>query len=111
MCHYKILAHNEDGYVILCHTCKHYQLAYGTTAATFSPADFKLFCRQAERLKSDFSCDGFEHQKRIPMELFCSCVNMVLSYRELEKLHGLLNEAEFNEEVDLLLGNLNMIKE
>ena len=111
MCNYKILAHNEDGYVILCHSCRHYQLAFGTTAVTFNPADFKIFLEQVDQLRQDVNCNGFEKQKRIPVEISCKCAMMILNYTELLRLHTLLSEAAFDEEMEALLENLNMVRE
>jgi hypothetical protein len=111
MCNYKILAHNEDGYVILCHSCRHYQLAFGTMAVTFDPGEFKLFLEQVDHLRSEVNCNGFKKQKRIPVEIPCKCTRMILNYTELIKLHNLLDEATFEEEVELLLENLNLVRE
>lgn len=111
MCNYKILSHNEDGYIILCHSCKHYQMAFGTTAVTFEPQDFKRFCRQVHGLNNTMHSNGFDWQKRIPVKIFCKCVMMVLSYAELLRLHNLLEQASFSDEMDTLFENLNLIRE
>lgn len=111
MCNYKILAHNENGYVILCYSCRHYQLAFGTTAVTFDPADFKLFLEQVDQLVQEVDCNGFEKQKRIPLEIACKCAMMILNYTELLKLHQLLDEAAFDEVIGNLLEHLNLVRE
>jgi len=108
MCNYKILSHNENGYIILCHCCKHYQLAFGTTAVTFEPSDFKKFGQRVGLLKEITPCDGFVNQKRIPIEIFNKGVMMVLNYAELLNLETLLGEAFFSNEMDLLIEDLNL---
>lgn len=111
MCDYKILAHNEDGYIILCNNCNHYQLAFGTTAVTFDPANFKRFRRQLENFKPTDELKGFEKQKRISLDIFTSNSMMVLSYSEFLKLSGLINESAFNQEFEDLFRDLNVNRE
>ncbi|MBX3163842.1 MAG: hypothetical protein KF900_05135 [Bacteroidetes bacterium] len=111
MCDYRILAHNAHGYVIMCNSCRSYQLAFGTTAATFEPAEYKRFCKEVEEtLNEDFN-DGFEAHKRISLDLFCRCVVMVLSKTELVTLGSLLQEAAINNEMENLFEDLNILRE
>lgn len=108
MCNYKILAHNEDGYVILCNSCGHYQLAFGTTAVTFGQKNFRLFKEEVEAFRIGTAADGFEKQKRISLDIFTANTMMVLSYQEVLKLSALLEETGFNEEVENLFKDLNL---
>ncbi len=111
MCNYDILAHNEDGYLILCQSCRHYQLAFGTMTVTFEPFHFEQFCRQLNGIKNALDCDGFEKQKRYSLDIFCNNARMVLNYIELLKLNSLIGEATFNEEVDQLLEDIKLVRE
>jgi len=110
MCNYKILAHSEDGYVILCHSCGHYQLAYGTTAVTFEPANFTRFCKKVSDVKSNTPCTGFEKQKNISLHIYSDCSMLVLNYKELLQLHSLLSEALFGAEMEILFEELKVIR-
>lgn len=110
MCNYKILAHNDDGYVILCNNCGHYHLAFGTTAVTFGQKNFRLFRDQVEALRTGTAADGFEKQKRISLDIFAANSLMVLSYHEVLKLSSLLDETGFSEEIENLLNDLNLKK-
>lgn len=110
MCDYKILAHSQDGYVILCNSCGHYQLAYGTTAVTFEQEDFLNFCGEAAKLKTGTDCNGFEKQKRISLNIHSKCSMMILSYSELITLNDLLNEALFTCEMETMLEELKLIR-
>lgn len=111
MCDYKIQAHNEDGYIILCNNCLRYQLAFGTTAVTFEPGNFKRFMRQVETFKNEHDPQGFEKQKRISLDIFASNTMMVLSYTELLKLSELLSESVFNGEFENLFSELKVNRE
>lgn len=108
MCDYKVLAHNSDGYIILCNSCGHYQLAFGTTAVTFEPEQFNKFCLEVNVLTDSSACDGFEKQKRIPLNICCNHSMMILSYSELKKLYELSNQALFTDQMDLMLEELKM---
>jgi len=111
MCDYKVLAHNENGYIILCSSCCHYQLAFGTTAVTIEPGNFKEFCTQVTTVKNNTDNNGFEKQKRISLNIFSRFSMMVLTHSELLCLSELLDEALFNEQMELMLQDLNLIKE
>lgn len=111
MCDYKILAHNEDGYIILCNSCNHYQLAFGTTAVTFDPSNFKRFRHQLEKMQPGDELKGFEKQKRISLDIFTSNSMMVLNQNEFLKLSALVNESAFNEEFEDLFRDLNVNRE
>jgi hypothetical protein len=111
MCDYKILAHNEDGYIILCNSCSHYQVAFGTTIVTLAPNNFKSFFKQVNKYKGQTNLTGYEKQKRISLDIFTVNSMMVLSYAEVLKLSGLLSESIFNEEFEDLFRDLNVSRE
>lgn len=111
MCNYKVLVHGTDGYVILCHSCRHYQLAFGITVVSFEQVEFWRFCKQVSALTQTTGCDGFENHKRIPLDIFCKCAIIVLNSHELVRLHDLLNEACFHAEMENLFTDLNLVRE
>src|SRR3954466_11156532 len=110
MCDYKILAHSSDGYILLCNSCGHYQLAFGTTAVRFEPGQFTRFCIEVSILSDTSKQDGFEKQKRIPLNINCTYSTMILSYSELIKLNELLHEAVFTDEMEVMLDQLKMTR-
>lgn len=111
MCDYKVLAHNQNGYIILCNSCSHYQIAFGTTAVTIEPENFKYFFEQVAVIKNNTDCNGFEKQKRISLNIFSKFSMMVLTYSELICLYELLDEAVFNEQMEKIMQDLNLIRE
>jgi hypothetical protein len=111
MCDYKVLAHNENGYIILCNSCNHYQIAFGTTAVTIEPENFKDFFKQITAIKNNTDCNGFEKQKRISLNIFSRFAMMVLTYSELIRLFELLDEAVFNKQMETIIQDLNLIRE
>ncbi len=111
MCDYKVLSHNENGYIILCDSCSHYQLTFGTKAITIEPENFKDFFEQVTAIKNNTDCNGFEKQKRISLNIFSKFILMVLTYSELICLYELLDEALFNEQMETIMQDLNLIRE
>lgn len=111
MCDYKVLAHNENGYIILCSNCIHYQLAFGTMAVTLEPENFEGFFEQITAIKNNTDYNGFEKQKRISVNIFSRFAMMVLTYEELTSLYELLDEAVFNEQLETIIQDLNLIRE
>lgn len=111
MCNYKTLAHNEHGYVVLCNSCRHYQLAFGTTAVTFPPSDFTIFKRQLNYYCSKEQRNPAAPQKCITLDLYCRCAMMVLNHRELLTLHELVNQAAFTEGMETMLEDINILRE
>ena len=111
MCDYKLLAHNEDGYVILCNSCQHCQLAFGIMLVTFSPGNYKQFFRQVNRQLDAGKLPGFEKQKRFIIDVFAVSTMMTLSYLELVKLAALVNESSFNAEFEALFTELKVNRE
>lgn len=103
MCNYRILAHNDEGYIILCKGCSNYQLAFGTTAVTFENDDFCNFCLQTMALSDTYYCNGSEKDKRIQVDIANKRALMILNYRELKKLQELISEAVFTGELEKLL--------
>ncbi|PBQ30249.1 hypothetical protein CNR22_00230 [Sphingobacteriaceae bacterium] len=111
MCNYKTLAHNENGYIILCNSCNHYRLAFGTTAVSFPPSDFSIFKSQ---LTYHFNQEKYKTspaQKCISLDLFCRCTIMVLTYEEFLKLNDLVALASFNEKMETIFEDINLLRE
>ncbi len=111
MCSYNILSRSQNGYVILCNQCNHYQVAFGTMAATFEPDAFKYFCDYVICMKDSVCCNGFENEKRIKVDVFSTSTMLILNYKELRQLYDIVCEAKFNLETDELLSELNLITE
>jgi hypothetical protein len=92
-CHYEILAHNDNGYVLSCHGCGHYQLAFGTTVLTMQPEHLQHFRHRLQKEKIAASREGFSNQKTIRVPVGTAHVQMALTAVETEKLLLLIDEA------------------
>jgi hypothetical protein len=92
-CHHKILAHDHNGYILLCHDCNTYQLGFGTTVLTFSGAELTQFRHNVFQLKTSADKDAAPDQKSIRLPLGVARVRMALTGNEAGQLLSLMDEA------------------
>lgn len=93
-CQFDIMAHNENGYVVYCNECSHYQLAFGTMVMTVSAEQFQKFHGQLVLAKEESANDPFPHQKTIRMPVGATHIRMALSPGEAEQLLILFEETQ-----------------
>lgn len=103
MCKHRILAHNDNGYIVLCKKFNHFQIAFGTTVICLSEIQYIEFKLQVEDQLNFCKDDGFPQQKTIQLQIFCVNVQMVVSFNELLKLIELLEEESILTEVDKII--------
>lgn len=65
MCKHRILAHSDNGYIVLCKKCNHFQIAFGTTVISLTDIQYEEFKLQVEDQLQCFKNDGFPQQKII----------------------------------------------
>lgn len=111
MCNYTMLYQSCSGCIIRCKSCDHFQLAFGTTTAVFDPIAFDHFCRRIGLQREEASCNGFAQQKRFSVPLSSPLVCMTLNYVELKKLADMLHEAQFVDDMETFLKDLNFVRE
>lgn len=111
MCSYKTLAHNEHGYVILCQYCKHYQLAFGTTAVSFAPSDYVVFKQQLKYYSGIKKTEPENDlRKCITIDIFSHCSKMVLNFEEVVKLEELIAQAVFTEHMEGIFDDIKLLR-
>lgn len=93
-CQFDIMAHNQNGYVVYCNECAHYQLAFGTMVMTVSAEQIQKLHRQLVLAREEAANDPFPHQKTIRMPVGAPHIRMALSADEAEQLLGLFEEAQ-----------------
>jgi hypothetical protein len=95
MCSYQTLFHQDDtGYVIHCRGCDTIQVAYGNVLLTWRRADFYDFCRYIRQMKEELSQDIRVNHKSLVIPVPCEGVKIILSPRELQEWHRMLDAAE-----------------
>lgn len=109
MCEQKVLVINHYGYVAKCMHCNRYQLAFGTVLFYFSPFQMKMLLDNANVEKVLYSNVSNPEKKQIHLHAFSENGIFILNNNELERLIGLISEANHNERLNAIL-ELNNIQ-
>ena len=103
MCLFQHLHLDENGYVIRCTECGHYQFAFSAVVLTLSAPDFILFHELATRnLLSSSPCEQ-DAEKRIVLPTPYEGVKLLLNRCELQKLASMLDKADSEEKTQALM--------
>jgi hypothetical protein len=93
MCNSKTLSYVQKGFVTYCKNCKHFQVAFGTTATCLSPEQFTSFCHYIEKICKQYAPKN--HAKEIWICLN-STISLVLTSHEIHELAKILQTAQDN---------------
>jgi len=96
MCSYQTLFHDdESGYVVLCQGCNSIQVAFGNLLLTWNYPDFYDFYHFIKRMFQETPIDvAAINKKTLAIPVPCDGVRILLSTRELQQLHHMLDMAE-----------------
>lgn len=105
MCEFKYLFSGEDGYVVRCKNCAHYQLAFASFMLTLSHGEFQSFCELVK-----YKCQRVDdvltgYSKTVLLQTSAPGVFVLLTKDEVLRLHEMLEEAD-NEERSVSLLSL-----
>lgn len=106
MCQNKILHHSSKGFVTYCKSCKHIQMAFGTTAIRFSEVQFKNFCEYVFEFYPQYDKNCKLKNVWIPTTEHTVC--FLISGKELHQLKDILEEAQDTLTVFKILNELNL---
>lgn len=95
MCSYQTLFHNDEaGYVIHCLGCNSVQIAFGNVMLTWHRDDFSGFCHYIQKMIDELPQDYRPNHKSIVIPFPCDGIKVLVSPRELQELHQMLDVAE-----------------
>ncbi|THU38411.1 hypothetical protein FAM09_17225 [Niastella caeni] len=96
MCSYQTLFYDdENGYVIHCKGCDSLQVAFGNVLLTWNRPDFYDFYHFIKRIFNETPIDpAAMNKKTLAIPVPCDGVRILLSPRELQQLHHMLDMAE-----------------
>lgn len=107
MCQFLNWYADDDGYVIQCKECMHFQVSFGTTMLTLSEEQYQTFV----------SIVAYKKQEVIPMQdSSCKCivlptpsnsVSIILSEKELNFLYNMTQSADNELKTNQLLSLFN----
>jgi hypothetical protein len=95
MCSFQTLFYNDEtGYVIHCKGCDSIQVGFGNMLLTWSRPDFYDFYHFIKRMFLETPNDIPVNKKSLAIPVPCEGVRLLVSVRELEQLHQMLDTAE-----------------
>lgn len=105
MCEFQSLYFGDDGYVVRCKKCGHYQIAYSSSMLNLPAEDFKKLCSIVK--KKHFEEDFYNNHcaKSVVIPTPSNGMYMLFTKKETMRLHEILEEAD-NEEQALNLISL-----
>lgn len=103
MCKYKVLHHNEDGYIVRCNECRHIKVCYKTLVLTLDEAVFYEFREVIMRNYESHRHRICPQQRRIHISTADPSVCMVFCLLDLERLMDMLDEAHMSLEIEKLI--------
>ncbi len=94
MCHFKNCYAGENGYIIQCEDCQHFQVGFGTTVLTLNAYDFQAFLGIVAYKKEHHQPMQDPTIRCIVLPTPCSSVHLIFSEKELDNLHAMLQEGD-----------------
>jgi hypothetical protein len=109
MCNYQTLFYDDEcGYVILCRGCDSIQVAFGNVLLTWNRPDFYDFYNFIKRMLNETPIDpATVNKKTLAIPVPCEGVRILLSPRELQQLHNMLDSAETELQSQQLMSMLS----
>jgi hypothetical protein len=109
MCNYQTLYYDDEcGYVVLCRGCDSIQVAFGNVLLTWNRPDFYDFYNFIKRMFNETPIDpAVINRKSLAIPVPCEGVRVLLSPRELQQLHNMLDAAETELQSQQLMSMLS----
>jgi hypothetical protein len=103
MCSYKSWFYDDNGYVIQCQSCKHFQVGFASIMLTLDEANFQTFVRVVFATKAEHVPVAMPCLKCIVLPTPSSCVNVLLTQPEFQQLYLMIEEVDTEIKVAQLL--------
>ena len=105
MCEFQSLYFGDDGYVIKCSKCGHYQLAFASTMLTMTKEDFATLCHTVKIKMKEANGYSNHPAKCVVIPAASKSTYLLLTKKEAQRLDEILEEAD-NEEKALEMMSL-----
>lgn len=94
MCKFQSLYFEDDGYVVRCNHCGHYQVGFSSTMLTLSEIEFQHFFKQVKNKSNETSGESTAHCKVIILKTPSPGICMMLTCREASHFREILEQAD-----------------
>lgn len=102
-CQFQTLYMGEDGYVVRCKECGHYQLAYLCIMVTLEEKEFSSFCRMIQQHYEDSIHLSNDNCKCVVVQTPASGTHFLFSRKEIRRFAELLDSADTEERTQNIL--------
>jgi hypothetical protein len=102
-CEFQSLYYGDDGYVVRCKHCGHYQVAFICICITFTNSDFAAFKKMAGDYCDNPGASFSDNHKNIIMRTPAQGISFILTRAEIKRLIDILDEADTQEKFLSLL--------
>ena len=92
MCQFRELYRGEEGYIIRCAACKHYQILFSGVVLSLNEPEYAKFSSVAAACEQDFlnyTCTG-----NVPMPAMRQGVYLLLNNQKIKALNAMLEAAD-----------------
>lgn len=97
MCEFQSLYFGDDGYVVRCGKCGHYQVAFASTMLNMTEEDFVKLCQLVKTKMEEPDHYNNPSAKCIVVPTASKGMYMLLTRKEAERLNEILEEADSEE--------------
>lgn len=97
MCTFQTLYFSDNGYVVRCNECGHYQLGFASTMLTLLPDELAVLYKLVTRQIETGSGAENEHIRNTIIPTPYKGASFLLTVLELKQLHRMLEEADTEE--------------
>ena len=106
-CEFQSLYFGDDGYVVRCKQCGHYQLAYMCICITLNETDYRAFCKIVNRKYEEAAYHFAEHSKCITIQTPAEGICFLLTRAEAKRFTEILEEADTEAKAQSLISLFN----
>lgn len=106
-CELQSLYFGDDGYIVRCKNCGHYQLAYLCICIVIEQEEFKTFCETVLTKYEESHPSCAEHTKCVLIPTPATNVSFLLTKAEAKRLIEILEEADNEIKAQSLMSLFN----
>ena len=107
MCEFQSLYFGDDGYVVRCEKCNHYQVAFGSTMLNLPPHDFETLLKIMQH-KCRAEVDTMAaHSKSVIVPTPSPGVSLLFTKSEAMRFYEILEEADNEVKAQSLISLFN----
>ncbi|HSC54924.1 MAG TPA: DUF6686 family protein [Phnomibacter sp.] len=108
---FQSLHYSNDGYIVKCKQCRHYQLAFMCLCITIHEEDFPAFRTSVAKKTMEHNTALSDQCKCIMIKTPVAGACFLLTHFEAIKLHNMLEEADVEEQTLSMLDLFNPCQE